>query len=93
MSRIYWDPSKGLELSRLCCFIIITTIPFIIVGNRWIASLWTATPHQQPALDYTELQDIVTPTQQQVVYHHPPSHLPQHPQEEYLELKKKESDI
>ncbi|CAH1179338.1 unnamed protein product [Phaedon cochleariae] len=60
-------------------------------GNRWIASLWTATPHKQPALDYTELQDISTQTPQ-VVYHHPP-HQPSAPPQQYLELQKRESDI
>lgn len=59
-------------------------------GNRWIASLWTATPHQQPALDYTELQDIYVPPQQQAFYHHPPT---PPPPIQFQELKKKESDI
>lgn len=27
-------------------------------GNRWIVSLWTATPHKLPPLDLTELEDI-----------------------------------
>lgn len=27
-------------------------------GNRWIASLWTATPHQNPPLDLTELEEV-----------------------------------
>jgi len=27
-------------------------------GNRWIVSFWTATPHKQPPLDLSELQDI-----------------------------------
>lgn len=27
-------------------------------GNRWIVSLWTATPHKQPPLDLTELEDV-----------------------------------
>ncbi|KAJ8950632.1 hypothetical protein NQ318_010831 [Aromia moschata] len=30
-------------------------------GNRWIVSLWTSTPHKQPALDYTELEEIHVP--------------------------------
>lgn len=38
-------------------------------GNRWIASLWTATPHQQPALDYTEVDPDLIP--QKVVYETP----------------------
>ncbi|KAG5872920.1 hypothetical protein JTB14_031078 [Gonioctena quinquepunctata] len=61
-------------------------------GNRWIVSLWTATPHQQPALDYTELQDISVPSvpRQHVIYHHPPE---TPPPQEFLELKKRESDI
>ncbi|XP_074027971.1 wurmchen 1 transmembrane protein [Leptinotarsa decemlineata] len=58
-------------------------------GNRWIASLWSATPRNQPPLDYTELQDISV-SQQHVVYHHPPA---TPPPQEFLELKKRESDI
>lgn len=27
-------------------------------GNRWIVSLWTATPHKQPPLDLTELENV-----------------------------------
>lgn len=27
-------------------------------GNRWLVSLWTATPHKQPSLDYTELKYV-----------------------------------
>lgn len=64
-----------------------------ILGNRWLVSLWTATPHNQPSLDYTELQDIQVGHQQQVVYHHPPVTPVPPQQEEYLELKKRESDI
>jgi len=30
-------------------------------GNRWLISLWTATPHNQPALDYSELDPSVVP--------------------------------
>lgn len=67
----------------------ICSLPF--PGNRWLVSLWTATPHKQPPLDYTELQDIQIVDQQQVVYHHPPA--TPVPQLEYLELKKRESDI
>lgn len=29
-----------------------------LIGNRWIVSLWTATPHQNPPLDLTELEDV-----------------------------------
>lgn len=64
-----------------------------ISGNRWLVSLWTATPHNQPSLDYTELQDIQVVHQQQVVYHHPPTAPVDPPQVQYLELKKRESDI
>lgn len=62
------------------------------IGNRWIVSLWTATPHNQPSLDYTELQEITVPQQSQVLYHHPTA--PQQAEKvEYHELKKRESDI
>ncbi|XP_013113181.1 uncharacterized protein LOC106091256 [Stomoxys calcitrans] len=27
-------------------------------GNRWLVSIWTATPHKQPPLDLTELKDV-----------------------------------
>lgn len=27
-------------------------------GNRWLVSIWSATPHQQPPLDLTELKDV-----------------------------------
>ncbi|KAG4079781.1 hypothetical protein HA402_014912 [Bradysia odoriphaga] len=27
-------------------------------GNRWLVSIWSATPHKQPPLDFTELQDV-----------------------------------
>jgi len=27
-------------------------------GNRWLVSIWSATPHKQPPLDLTELQDV-----------------------------------
>lgn len=27
-------------------------------GNRWITTIWTATPHKQPPLDLTELEDV-----------------------------------
>ncbi|XP_061391165.1 uncharacterized protein LOC133326553 isoform X2 [Musca vetustissima] len=26
-------------------------------GNRWLVSIWSATPHKQPPLDLTELKD------------------------------------
>ncbi|ENN71425.1 hypothetical protein HUJ04_000682 [Dendroctonus ponderosae] len=61
-------------------------------GNRWIVSLWTATPHKQPALDYsTELQEISS--QNQVVYHHPREEEARE-EAEFLELRtKRESEI
>lgn len=77
-------------------------------GNRWLVSIWSATPHKQPPLDLTELESNF----QQVHYVHPysedsedyskgPQHnLPpsasQQPltsSQEYLELHKRESDI
>lgn len=27
-------------------------------GNRWLVSIWTATPHKQQPLDLTELRDV-----------------------------------
>uniref|UniRef100_A0A1A9V479 Uncharacterized protein n=3 Tax=Glossina TaxID=44049 RepID=A0A1A9V479_GLOAU len=26
-------------------------------GNRWLVSIWSATPHKQPPLDFTELKE------------------------------------
>lgn len=26
-------------------------------GNRWLVTIWSATPHNQPPLDFTELKD------------------------------------
>jgi len=26
-------------------------------GNRWLVSIWSSTPHNQPPLDFTELKD------------------------------------
>jgi len=64
----------------------------ILKGNRWIVSLWTSTPHKQPALDYTaELQEISS--RNQVVYYHPQEE--EHPEAtEFLEIRtKRESEI
>lgn len=30
----------------------------LCIGNRWLVSIWTATPHAQPPLDVTELEEI-----------------------------------
>ncbi|CAB3248477.1 unnamed protein product [Arctia plantaginis] len=77
-------------------------------GNRWLVSIWSATPHKQPPLDFTELESNF----QEVHYIHrfndssedyreahrqavPPS-VSQQPltsSQEYLELHKRESDI
>lgn len=74
---------------------IIITIFLLISGNRWLVSLWTATPHQQPALDYTELQKVEV-HHPRVVYY-PPTELEQPPSPkqppQYLELQKRESEI
>jgi len=29
-------------------------------GNRWLVSIWSATPHKQPPLDFTELQEVAS---------------------------------
>ncbi|XP_049886265.1 uncharacterized protein LOC126381321 [Pectinophora gossypiella] len=77
-------------------------------GNRWIVSIWSATPHKQPPLDFTELEN----PDHQVHYMHsftgeeyheihkresevPPSfsQQPLTSSQEYLELHKRESDI
>ena len=75
-------------------------------GNRWIVSIWSATPHKQPPLDFTELEANYQPVQ----YVHPyleeyqevhkrddvPASYSQQPltsSHEFLELHKRESDI
>lgn len=30
----------------------------VMLGNRWIVALYTATAHKQPPLDLSELQDV-----------------------------------
>jgi hypothetical protein len=74
-------------------------------GNRWLVSLWTVSPHQQPPLDLTELKDgshfdsgrhfdVERPVEYTA---HRPQQLQHHQrgvyQQEYIELHKKESDI
>ncbi|KAJ0184067.1 hypothetical protein K1T71_000490 [Dendrolimus kikuchii] len=78
-------------------------------GNRLIGSIWTETPHKQPALDLSELKVNIT----QIQYMHAPtkkyfdnepihseseiapsiSRQPLTDSEEYLELHRRESDI
>ncbi|XP_022190900.2 uncharacterized protein LOC111049190 [Nilaparvata lugens] len=54
-------------------------------GNRWLIPVWTKTPHQQPPLDLTELEDAyVAP---RPVYHS------EDIDEEQIELRKRESDL
>ncbi|KRT83484.1 hypothetical protein AMK59_3891 [Oryctes borbonicus] len=78
-------------------------------GNRWIISFWTATPHNQPALDYTELEHYAIPHSVVVDSQKHPfeysnvefQHHPTEPEVEvqpevpaqYIEMKKRESDI
>lgn len=50
-------------------------------GNRWLVSIWSATPHKQPPLDLTELERGYIPVNKQSD--------PQH----FSELQKRESDI
>ncbi|XP_025832534.1 uncharacterized protein LOC108744286 [Agrilus planipennis] len=64
-------------------------------GNRWIISLWTATPHNQPSLDYTELELVDIPSVAPTVYQPAPQEQQTTVQHsEYLELQhKRESAI
>ncbi|XP_055686961.1 uncharacterized protein LOC129792176 [Lutzomyia longipalpis] len=75
-------------------------------GNRWLISIWSATPHKQPPLDLTELKDVeayfpnrITGEEPEyIATHHRPQYEqrplhPSHRQEEYVELHKRESDI
>lgn len=86
----YWnDAHTGKTYFVFVCVLEQVFLKFCL-GNRWIVSLWTATPHRQPPLDYTELQTISVP-QTQVVYE---AQIPEQRQElQYLELKKRESEI
>ncbi|CAK1588514.1 unnamed protein product [Parnassius mnemosyne] len=76
-------------------------------GNRWIVSIWSATPHKQPPLDFTELESQYHPVKYSHPYHsedyqeihkHEPvvpsiSQQPLTSSHEYLDLHKRESDI
>lgn len=55
-------------------------------GNRWLVTIWTKTPHNQTALDYTELEKGIVPV---------PRTFPTRPAEprRYIELQKRESEI
>ncbi|KAK5642941.1 hypothetical protein RI129_009108 [Pyrocoelia pectoralis] len=50
-------------------------------GNRWLVSLWTATPHNQPSLDYTELQ-WVNSEKPKAYNNYPPPPSPLQPRKE-----------
>lgn len=58
-------------------------------GNRWLISIWSATPHKQPPLDLTELKDArsfqpVNPDIERPVEYTVSHHRPQHqPQQQY----------
>lgn len=67
--RQYWqDRYTGMAIIKLkakhpiIMYITILknmlSILFVFIGNRWIVSLWTATPHQNPPLDLTELEGV-----------------------------------
>ncbi|KAG6443146.1 uncharacterized protein LOC115455756 isoform X2 [Manduca sexta] len=76
-------------------------------GNRWLVSIWSATPHKQPPLDFTELNidkvpiQVVLPPQTEeyldIGRHESEltsiSRQPLTSSQEYLELHKRESDI
>uniref|UniRef100_U5ELL6 Putative conserved plasma membrane protein n=1 Tax=Corethrella appendiculata TaxID=1370023 RepID=U5ELL6_9DIPT len=60
-------------------------------GNRWLVSIWSATPHKQPPLDFTELKDVKSfypanpeiehPAEYSVTHHRPQQNpFPQHHQ-------------
>ncbi|XP_026480555.1 uncharacterized protein LOC113387011 [Ctenocephalides felis] len=58
-------------------------------GNRWLVSIWSATPHKQPPLDYTELEAGYKAPVITNVHHHYPEHI----STQYTELQKRESEI
>ncbi|XP_056631342.1 uncharacterized protein LOC130441609 isoform X2 [Diorhabda sublineata] len=91
--QYYPNFKKRCELSCIrCCSRHSAYWQDRYTGNRWIVSLWTSTPHQQPSLDYTELQGIEI--QKPIVYYseHQPATSQKLPSQ-YLELQKRESDI
>ncbi|XP_075229021.1 wurmchen 1 transmembrane protein [Lycorma delicatula] len=54
-------------------------------GNRWILPIWTKTPANQPPLDLTELEDVYSGPR--------PVYDTHFPEDEHLELTKRESDL
>ncbi|KAF6204632.1 hypothetical protein GE061_018792 [Apolygus lucorum] len=61
-------------------------------GNRWILPIWTQTPYKQPPLDLTELEAVAANhASTRVVYE--TSEIPEHPDSQYIELHKRESDL
>lgn len=63
----YWqDRHSGKYFVKLCMSFMFDVcvckfykyVYLCMTGNRWIVSLWTATPHQNPPLDLTELEDV-----------------------------------
>lgn len=84
----YWN-DRHTGKSRALSFQPKNPTYFFDIGNRWIVSLWTATPHNQPALDYTELETISVPNTE-VVYE---AQAPPQSEVQYLDLRKRESDI
>lgn len=73
------------------------------LGNRWILPIWTKTPHLQPPLDLTELNDeYIPPPVTEPYYIYPDNYSDfeiQQPQtdQQYIEMqlgkKSKESDL
>ncbi|KAF5282269.1 hypothetical protein FQA39_LY17655 [Lamprigera yunnana] len=94
--REYGDFTAFYVTITICTFIITSIIVLNIVlgccsrystywadrhtGNRWLVSLWTATPHNQPSLDYTELEWVEA---QRPKVHHQQHFQPQAPPKEY----------
>lgn len=67
-------------------------------GNRWLVSIWSATPHKQPPLDYTELSDgwVAARTRSPAEGRFGPTSVSLQPltaSRERLDLHKRESDI
>ncbi|XP_037940281.1 uncharacterized protein LOC119673119 [Teleopsis dalmanni] len=75
-------------------------------GNRWLVSIWSATPHLQPPLDLTELKDAsyfqsLHPTthifhedveSQVVPVHQPHTHRPQRPEGRSLHHQRQQEE-
>ncbi|XP_014210537.1 uncharacterized protein LOC106640870 [Copidosoma floridanum] len=66
-------------------------------GNRWINTIWTATPQNNPPLDLSELEGGLRPqysgTHAVAPYHDEETERGSRQAQQYIELQKRESDF